>query len=462
MTVFPNAGASANTLANILANKANINPAFLKLGASESFGGVGTEQTNVQSGTEAVPYTGTAPMRTSQRFVNNGGRPAIPWITQELVQTVIQPGASQKFSGSLNEIFDYAPGAGERIASINHYHAAANRLSGNPADSGGGGWAGWDRVSNDGWLAHGIGREINFRNTYPSTPKDGGSATSYRRWQDTNDIMSGQYPEHFMYALQLFTDYSSRHGTRFISIQPSKDAGAINPNTGLAEKIPTFIGADTGIMNTGYVRVGMFVDSQIDWENPGYSWETGSNTVAANPVGVLFGPRTIRKIGVQRYANRVPETQWALNREGQFLIWRRSPTFWWQALDADNNKVMFSNGAASIASDGSATFQNLQRNGLLIVADVTKVSPMTGGAVAMTGAYTKLILDPTADLATLTVHLPTAPVQGQVVEISSTRTITALTLLAGSGKAIANATPSLSPGGKVSYTYIVSANTWYP
>lgn len=113
--------------------------------------------------------------------------------------------------------------------------------------------------------------------------------------------------------------------------------------------------------------------------------------------------------------------------------------------------------------NGTASVGNLVRNGAAFYADVTKLSPASGATITMTGAYTKLVLDPVGTLKALTVLFPANPVNGQVVEVSSTQTITALTLN-GQGKPIANAVTTLGSGplGKVSYTYVASAGAWYP
>lgn len=113
--------------------------------------------------------------------------------------------------------------------------------------------------------------------------------------------------------------------------------------------------------------------------------------------------------------------------------------------------------------NGTASVGNLVRNGAVFYADVTKLSPASGATITMTGSYTKLVLDPVGTLTALTILFPANPVNGQVVEVSSTQTITGLTLN-GQGKPIANAVSTLGSGplGKVSYTYVASARSWYP
>lgn len=87
--------------------------------------------------------------------------------------------------------------------------------------------------------------------------------------------------------------------------------------------------------------------------------------------------------------------------------------------------------------------------------------PLTGFVIQMqTGV---LLLNPAGTLATGTVTLPQSPPDGALVEISSTRTQTALTLNAGTGDSIANggvaAVTALTLGVAVRYRYSLNGDT---
>lgn len=92
-------------------------------------------------------------------------------------------------------------------------------------------------------------------------------------------------------------------------------------------------------------------------------------------------------------------------------------------------------------------------------------APLTGTSVTVANNIGKLVIDPAGTIAALTVVMPSAPVDGQTLSISSSNTVTALTLTPGSGQTIAQ-TPTaitVSTTAAYGYTFIYrAANTkWY-
>ncbi len=91
--------------------------------------------------------------------------------------------------------------------------------------------------------------------------------------------------------------------------------------------------------------------------------------------------------------------------------------------------------------------------------------PTTGFSIAMASNIGGLILEPAGTLAAGTITLPASPVDGQLVSINSTQTITALTVAASAGKSIKNAptalTISTTAGQGYRYIYRSSNTTWY-
>lgn len=92
-------------------------------------------------------------------------------------------------------------------------------------------------------------------------------------------------------------------------------------------------------------------------------------------------------------------------------------------------------------------------------------TPATGFSITIGNQTSSLLLDPAGTLATGTITMPAAPINGQVVNINSTQTITALTVAANAGQSIKNAPTTLviSTTGSQGYSYIYrTANTtWY-
>ena len=87
--------------------------------------------------------------------------------------------------------------------------------------------------------------------------------------------------------------------------------------------------------------------------------------------------------------------------------------------------------------------------------------PTSGSTVVMAINTTAQLLDPAAEIATLTVTLPGVPGDGQVVEISSTQIIDALTVNASGATVIGGGPMILSANGGVSWRYRASNTTWY-
>lgn len=129
-------------------------------------------------------------------------------------------------------------------------------------------------------------------------------------------------------------------------------------------------------------------------------------------------------------------------------------------------------GAESFAADtnlsggrnpqtGRYTFQQLGLGAMQYAA------PLTGTTVAVAAGTTNMVLDPAGTIATLTLTLPAASLlqDGQILRISSSQTVTALTVTPGSGTTVSN-TPTaitISATGPYGYEFVYrAANTkWY-
>lgn len=97
------------------------------------------------------------------------------------------------------------------------------------------------------------------------------------------------------------------------------------------------------------------------------------------------------------------------------------------------------------------------------VADLSAsyVTPTTGFSQAWGNDIQTLILTPAGTLATGTVTMKTTPQDGELCELTSTQTITALTLAGASTHTVLNPPTTLAPGIGVRYIYRTSNTTWY-
>jgi hypothetical protein len=71
------------------------------------------------------------------------------------------------------------------------------------------------------------------------------------------------------------------------------------------------------------------------------------------------------------------------------------------------------------------------------------------------------VLEPAATLASLTIVLPPSANDGDVFEIGSTRTITALTVSPAAGQTVTGGSLMLAANGGISFRYRAANSTWY-
>lgn len=87
--------------------------------------------------------------------------------------------------------------------------------------------------------------------------------------------------------------------------------------------------------------------------------------------------------------------------------------------------------------------------------------PSTGFSITIFNGVRRLLLDPAGTLATGTVTMPSGPIDGDEVGISTTQTITALTVSGNSGQTIADTVTTLGVGGCVTFKWVAQTSKWY-
>ena len=91
--------------------------------------------------------------------------------------------------------------------------------------------------------------------------------------------------------------------------------------------------------------------------------------------------------------------------------------------------------------------------------------PSTGSTQTLPNLYTNILLDPTGTLANMTLTMPSSPLDGQIVRIASSATITALHLVGAAGQTVGNnpTALTLSTTGAFNYAFLYRAanTTWY-
>lgn len=87
--------------------------------------------------------------------------------------------------------------------------------------------------------------------------------------------------------------------------------------------------------------------------------------------------------------------------------------------------------------------------------------PLTGFTITIGNTDNILIIEPAGTLATGTIIMPASPTNGQVVRISSTQVVTALTVSANTGQTIKDAVTTIAANGFASWVYRSTDTTWY-
>jgi hypothetical protein len=95
-------------------------------------------------------------------------------------------------------------------------------------------------------------------------------------------------------------------------------------------------------------------------------------------------------------------------------------------------------------------------------------APPPAGSTTLVSTVGTLVLDPTTTIATYTVTFPAASTltDGQYLRITSSKTITAVTLTAGTGSAISNAPPAINATNSIAlvgyeFVYVAPVTTWF-
>jgi hypothetical protein len=115
--------------------------------------------------------------------------------------------------------------------------------------------------------------------------------------------------------------------------------------------------------------------------------------------------------------------------------------------------------ALDIGVDTSATL-----HGAVAYTGGTYQAPLAGDTITLANATSFLQLEPAGTIATLTIKMPIAPINGQKIDFATTQTVTTLTM-DGNGKTLIGAPVSIAAGsgagGAFSMRYRASNNSWY-
>ena len=132
------------------------------------------------------------------------------------------------------------------------------------------------------------------------------------------------------------------------------------------------------------------------------------------------------------------------------------------ALPAFKTQKRASATAAVIAASAARTcFYSELKGGAPDQVTEYEYVPTTGATIALPDDAHAVRIKPAGTIAALTVNPPAAPYDGQVLTLSFTQIVTALTMTALSSQTIVGALTAGAVGGFASWSYEKAANTWY-
>lgn len=297
------------------------------MGASFGFGN-SADCFKLVDGVPGDYKTDEEPTIRTQMFTNLAREESQPWAASVIHQAVVGASAEEKVCTTLNEIFSYAVGHLEHIATINVAHARAD----SDTSPTGAVWGEWSIALNHGFVSSLIGMEANFRNTTDN-------------YYDSNDPIGDGEPARYCIGVQIFPDWSTKHGTRGLSIEPS--------SLQLGEPV----GFSTGALITGFVDRGIYIDTNIQYKDP------VTHLQAADPADIVFGFYNPSKLV---FRNSKTEIGTELRKVDTSLIWYnrvRNLTDYFLAFDESTGNVVTPNGKGI-----------LKNNGRIVVGDTTDTS----------------------------------------------------------------------------------------
>lgn len=117
---------------------------------------------------------------------------------------------------------------------------------------------------------------------------------------------------------------------------------------------------------------------------------------------------------------------------------------------------------SNVVVNGNANVANLYTTGTTVTTGYQYYAPTTNATYTMWSNISRFILDPTGTITNMAVTLPSANIDGMVVTLSSTATVTNLQVNPNSGcTLVPGANVTLSAGTGATYFFHKSEGKWY-
>lgn len=121
--------------------------------------------------------------------------------------------------------------------------------------------------------------------------------------------------------------------------------------------------------------------------------------------------------------------------------------------------VEVNNGTLGTLRD--MTLRSISNSGNVIDTGYSFQTPATGFTITLGNTTWHTVLDPSGTLATGTITMPAAPVDGMIINVRSSQVVTSLTVSPNTGQSIKGAPGSFAVGGTFECLYRNSNTTWY-
>lgn len=130
--------------------------------------------------------------------------------------------------------------------------------------------------------------------------------------------------------------------------------------------------------------------------------------------------------------------------------------FYWNAggIAADDN------GLTTVVPNGTASGEWTRLTGVN-VNNYSYLVPLTGFTITFPSYTSTLILNPAGTLSAGTIIMPAALLDGQVIAITSSQTVTTLTLTANTGQTLVGAPTTITASTPIKFIYRAASKTLY-
>jgi hypothetical protein len=250
---------------------------------------------------------------------------------------------------------------------------------------------------------------------------------------------------------------------------PSMLMSVINPLSSAHVTVQMLNQPETASLDNGpFVSAGRFVSQRtphpgdlIGWfRMDGQSDATHFDTQYAGIKGAI-GSAGAAPVGILRL-----ETASGTGNKGSVPAMFCSKGCWSASTDGLGNSDFADPGWGNLATH-SLTAQNAiiagrtKVNGALADGSYSYLQPRTGFNITIANNLQRVVLDPAEPLASGTITMPAAPIDGQVVKILSSQGITTLVMHGNTGQALKGALTTVAANGFASWIYRAANATWY-